>query len=478
MNRRGLAYSQSDMAFRLRILDLNSGHNLELRDKLQGFYSARHRDLHRTFIAFPSALAGTNFTTKTVNFMYANSMMFIISSFILLGIITALFWYFDRRRDSDHSQNTDADIRTYMDQLSSVDRDLARGVIDPADVATLRVEIERRISDAKRVQSSDASISNQSPWIVIAPLGSAIALSVALYVVFGAPFTADAPIHNRIANLEAAKAQRPSQAEAEAIYVPILPRPATPDEARLALVEQLRGVLKTRPNDVQGLRLLVQQEIRLGNYVAARETQQALVDALGTSVSVEDLANLFDIMLYNADDYISPEAEEVLLRLRQNAPDLLLGKFYQGMLEIQAGRLDKAFLTWKAVAENSPPNAPWFDFVRGEMPALAAAAGVRYNLPPVPAPTRGPSAIDIDAADAMSGEDRQAMIEGMVAGLSERLANEGGTAAEWQQLIRALTVLGQMDRARVIAQEARVAFASNPELLSQINALIIEIGLE
>ena len=76
----------------------------------------------------------------------------------------------------------------------------------------------------------------------------------------------------------------------------------------------------------------------------------------------------------------------------------------------------------------------------------------------------------MEAAEDMAPEDRQAMIEGMVASLSERLANEGGTAEEWARLIRAYIVLGQPERARPVYEEALSAFANSDAALEIIRA--------
>ena len=77
----------------------------------------------------------------------------------------------------------------------------------------------------------------------------------------------------------------------------------------------------------------------------------------------------------------------------------------------------------------------------------------------------------------MNDEDRAQMIAGMVAQLSERLANEGGTASEWARLITALTVLNETDRAQMILEEARTAFAGQEADLEVINAAAAQAGL-
>ena len=57
------------------------------------------------------------------------------------------------------------------------------------------------------------------------------------------------------------------------------------------------------------------------------------------------------------------------------------------------------------------------------------------------------------------------MIEGMVAGLSDRLATQGGPPEEWAQLIGALGVLGRRDQAAAIYANAIDVFADNPSAM-------------
>ena len=64
-----------------------------------------------------------------------------------------------------------------------------------------------------------------------------------------------------------------------------------------------------------------------------------------------------------------------------------------------------------------------------------------------PAPA-GPGADEIAAASQMSPEDRNAMIETMVARLDERLKENPQDAEGWQRLVRSYQVLGKPDAAR------------------------------
>jgi cytochrome c-type biogenesis protein CcmH len=55
-----------------------------------------------------------------------------------------------------------------------------------------------------------------------------------------------------------------------------------------------------------------------------------------------------------------------------------------------------------------------------------------------------------------------------VEGLAQRLASSGGSAEEWARLIRALAVLNETDRAKLILGEARQKFAAQPDDLRRI----------
>jgi len=83
-------------------------------------------------------------------------------------------------------------------------------------------------------------------------------------------------------------------------------------------------------------------------------------------------------------------------------------------------------------------------------------------------PDRGPTEADIRGAEQMSGADRQAMINGMVDGLAERLKVAPNDPAGWARLIRARQVLGQTEQAAEDVALMRDVFADNPETVQDI----------
>nr|WP_111301989.1 c-type cytochrome biogenesis protein CcmI [Paracoccus saliphilus] len=372
------------------------------------------------------------------------------------------------------------DLRVYRDQLREVERDLERGVIQPEDAHRLRTEIGRKVLEAdKRLsRSGPLNASGRPVWAVLM-LGAMLVAAVALYLREGVPGAPDMPLGERIAAADAAYRNRLTQTEAEAA-APARPAPDLSQEAPdyLSLVEQLREAVARNPQDIQGLTLLVSNEIRLGNMVAARQAQQQLVEALGGQADAVELLRLASLMIEAAGGIVTPEAEAALARALALDPDQAQARYLQGVLLIQNGRPDRAFPIWRRLLEQGPPEAPWMPSIRAAIRDLAWLAGQPdYQPPEEPAALPGPDADAMAAAGDMSPEDRQQMIEGMVAGLQNRLATEGGSPEEWARLIGALGVLGRTDQAAAIWDEAQQRFGGTPEALAPILQAARDAGI-
>jgi len=92
----------------------------------------------------------------------------------------------------------------------------------------------------------------------------------------------------------------------------------------------------------------------------------------------------------------------------------------------------------------APAGAPWVSFVRQAIAALGE-------------PGSGPPAAD---AAGMTAEQRE-MARGMVERLAARLAADGSDVEGWLRLVRSYMVLGEQDKARAAASDARRALAGD-----------------
>lgn len=394
-------------------------------------------------------------------------LFWLAPALIALAVALVLLRALNARRGETGLTAGASDMAVYRDQLKEVDRDLARGTLTDAEAEAVRIEVSRRLLDADRRTARASDTSEGRVWPAAAVVVMALlAGSFLIYARVGAPGVADLPMTERLTDLDTAARARPSQAEAEARARPFLPPATEPDARFTELMDRLRTALRERPNDIRGLSLLAENEARLGNFTAAREAQEKLVAAYGDDVPLNERVALLDLMVFTAGGFVSPEAEAVLGGILKSHPGNGAAQYYAGLLFAQSGRPDRAFPVWRRLLETSPPDAPWLPVIRDEIAALAAAAGVTYMPPAV----RGPDADDIAAADEMSADERQAMIRGMVDGLADRLATDGGPPEDWARLISALGVLGETARARAIADEALAVFADNAAALATIEA--------
>jgi cytochrome c-type biogenesis protein CcmH len=62
--------------------------------------------------------------------------------------------------------------------------------------------------------------------------------------------------------------------------------------------------------------------------------------------------------------------------------------------------------------------------------------------------------------------------------LAERLKQDGSDLDGWLRLVRSYAVLGDRDKARAAAAEARRALAPEPEKVRRIDELVKGLGLE
>lgn len=366
------------------------------------------------------------------------------------------------------------DRQVYRDQLAEIERDLARGVIGAEEAVRLRSEVARRLLAADRMEANtELTQAGPSSVPVMAGLALLVAAGFGGYAYLGQPGYGDLPLAHRIELAEKRRATRMNQAALEAALPPS-PSLEAVDPEFLTLVEKLRQAVASRPDDLQGQMLLARNEANLGNLTASYKAQERVIALKGADATVTDFLTQATLMIQAADGQVSPEAEALLQKVLARDPRNDTALFFTGITNMQVGRYDLAFRSWKAVMDEAPQDSPWRAEVMGRIESLADVAGVRYALPEAMV---GPDAAAVAAAEDMTQEERDAMIRSMVEGLNDRLATEGGTAQEWARLIGALGSLGELERARAIWAEALRNFAGRSAELGFINDAAVNAGI-
>ena len=89
----------------------------------------------------------------------------------------------------------------------------------------------------------------------------------------------------------------------------------------------------------------------------------------------------------------------------------------------------------------------------------------------------GPTQAEVDAAQAMSEDDRAAMIKGMVERLAQKLEANPRNLDGWVQLMRARIVMGDIGGAKSDLNRSLDAFSDSPRDRERLRSAAIELGL-
>ena len=297
--------------------------------------------------------------------------------------------------------DTAHDIEVYRDQLAELERDQKRGVIDAAEAEQARAEIGRRIL---RIAADGGGKGGHAGGRLAAAVLTAAVLvvPVASWGVYSAIGSPDLPA-------------QPLQARLERD-----PALATIEE----LVSRAEGHLAANPQDGRGWEVLAPIYFRIGRFDDAAAAYRHAIRLLGATADRE--IGVGEALAAASDGVISIEAQEALQRALVLEPHNMRARYLIASGLFQEGKTGEAEHLLAGMLRDAPPDSPWRNVAEQ---ALAAIGG------------RGPTADDVEAAGAMSEDDRAAMIEGMVASLDARLRQNPADAEGWQRLVHSYATM-------------------------------------
>jgi len=367
--------------------------------------------------------------------------LWIVFAVMTAAAVLAVLWPL-RRKPGDRGAGSDRLV--YQDQLREIDRDRAARLIGDAEAEAARIEISRRLLAAVDAESAipQQSISNArrrraaSLGILIVPL-----VAVAFYLKLGSP---DIPGQSAFARAN-----------------------ESPEDRSIAsLVSQVENHLARNPNDGAGWEVIAPVYLRLGRFAEAVMARKKAIALNGDSPARE--SDLGEALVAAADGVVTDEAKLSFQRAVAGDARNAKARYFIGLADEQDGNRDDAAKEWRALLDDAPADAPWKDLVR------AALARVTSG----PRPSNGPGATDIAAAEKMPEAQRAEMIRGMVQRLADRLHSDGKDVDGWLRLVRAYAILGDRDKAKDAAADARRALSDQPDQIKRIDDLVKGLGLE
>jgi cytochrome c-type biogenesis protein CcmH len=336
------------------------------------------------------------------------------------------------------------DRNVYRDQLEEIGRDREAGRIGDAEAEAARLEVARRLLAAANATDTFEAPNNTSPSrrravalaaLILVPVGGA-----SLYLTWGSPFLPDAPLSARL-NVPG------EQSSIE------------------TLVVQVEAHLERNPQDGRGWEVLAPVYARLGRLDDAVKAWRNALGLLGASSERE--ADLGEALVAAANGIVTAEAKQAFESAAVSGAGNAKAKFFLGLAAEQDGKHEAAAGIWRALLASAPADAPYRELLQSSLTRVE-------RTPVVP----GPSSDDIATAEALSPDQRNDMIQGMVARLAERLKSEGSDFDGWLRLVRAYMVLGERDKARAAASDARRAIGEDADKRRRLDELVKGLGLE
>ncbi|MGX5840560.1 c-type cytochrome biogenesis protein CcmI [Mesorhizobium sp. ArgA1] len=346
------------------------------------------------------------------------------------------------------STSSEHDLEVYRDQLAELERDAARGLIQPAEAEEARAEIARRILRLGDVgqahapgmrQPSRAARPVATGAVLLVPL-----LSWSLYSQLGSPDLPSQPLAERLAKN---------------------PADSSVDE----LVARAEAHLAANPTDGRGWDVLAPIYLRLQRFSDAVTAYRNAIRLDGDTAARE--AGLGEAIANAAGGIVSADAQAAFEQALKLDPANPKASFYLAMALAQEDRLAEATAAWQKMLGLLPPDSPW----RGAVQQALAEASNRSVASGEPA--KGPDAAAVDAASSMAPRDRQAMIDTMVAGLDEKLRQNPRDTEGWMRLIRSYVVLGKADQARDALHRGIAVFGADSDEAKKFTAFAASLGL-
>lgn len=365
--------------------------------------------------------------------------LWFVFALMTVAAIFAVLWPLSRR---GRPQLEGSEATVYKDQLAEIGRDVASGLIGPAEAGAARVEISRRLLGAAAAdERAPPAVSNLRlrRTAAIAALVGLPVISLAFYLPLGSPRLGDFPLAERM-------------------------RTPDPDESLVNLVAQVEAHLEKNPTDGRGWNVVAPVLTKLGRYDDAVRAYRNSITYNGDNA--ERRADLGEALAGAAGGVVTAEAKAEFERAVAIKPDEVKARYFLGLAAAQDGRNAEAASIWRAMLEQASSDAPWRPLVQDALARVDGAA-----VPALPSDT-------VAAAKDMNQADRDAMIHTMVDRLATRLKQNSDDVEGWLRLVRAYMVLGDRDRAKSAQADARQAVANDAERLRQLNEGLKNIGLD
>jgi cytochrome c-type biogenesis protein CcmH len=369
--------------------------------------------------------------------------LWIIFGMMTVAALVAAGWPLVRSRASESGAS---DVAVYRDQLEEIERDRADGRIGHDEFEAARIEVSRRLLGAASAgtAASTATLHRSRRFVALAGVVIAVPLvAVPFYGLLGSP------------DLPAEQAASRDGGDGQAASITVM----------IARIEQR---LAEKPEDSRGWEVIAPVYMRLGRYSDAVKARRNILTLLGPSAQRE--ADLGVALAMAAGGEVTADSKSAFERAVALDAGNVNAAFFLGVAAQQDGNDAEAARIWRDLIAKAPPDAPWLAAVQERLAGVSGAGDAAPGGYALAARPPGPTAEDMAAVRGMTPEAQRQFMRDRIEGLAARLHENGTDVGGWLRLLRAYMVLGERDKAREAAGEARDALARDPDKLKLLDA--------
>jgi cytochrome c-type biogenesis protein CcmH len=363
------------------------------------------------------------------------------------------------RRYESSVQRAQRASEIYGDQLKEVSSDVEAGTISATDAAQAKLEIERRAATVAKAVDEYRPLSPTWRKLALASTAGFVILgSINLYGYLGRPDLVAMPVTQAQAPQAAAVNEQGNLAEA-------VPAQAAAGTGQVDdMIKGLAAKLAANPQDADGWRMLGWSYFNLQKYA---ESVEAYRKALALdSANIDYKSSLAEALVQSSEGMVTPEAKGLIADvLAKDAKDLR-ARFYDALAHEQAGDQNGSLDRWLALLSDAPPDAGWREDVKSHIAELGKATGRD-----VAAVLALPSLAPVASNQPLAANEQNAMVDGMIAKLTQKLQANPKDRDGWAMMIRSLTVRGDKAGAEKALADALAIFKDDPATVEGLKSI-------
>jgi len=375
------------------------------------------------------------------------NMLWVIAALMTAVVLAALLFPLLRTRLADVPARAEYDIAVFKDQLSELDRDIERGLLNEDEAEAARVEILRRMLAAAGMEDAGRDTNPGQSRLLAAVIGIIVPVaSFGFYLYLGEPNAPNQAFAKR--NIAEEISQRQGKLDKREV---------------LQMTAKLEESLKKDPMNLQAWKLLARTYLTISEFERALAAYEQAMEVGSRHPNI--VSSYAEALVMQAQGQITVKARGLFQDIFEADALNPKARYYLGLSLAQEGRVTEALQAWVDLRAVSPFAARWLGAVDMQIERAAKDLGIApWSIKPtpealalaktLPPPTSstpsvpGPNRADMEAAQKMTAGDRSKMIRSMVKRLAERLADEPDDLEGWKRLARAYEVLGETEKAK------------------------------